>query len=334
MRDPVTDFVYPDAWVAACSTPSLLPDVERGLAVLTSTGKVLRRGFSTGTTAAAACKAAVLSLKAPCLEVRITMPCGIAVDLPARAQGGVAGCFKDPGDYPDDATAGIEFRAEAAPAAEGIRLVPGEGIGRFARETPRYRKGSPAISAAPLACILRSIEEACRETGISGVSVRLSVPDGKTVALHTLNPKVGIEGGISVLGTTGLVEPWDDHLQESALERVAAGTIPVLTTGRIGLRYARLMFPDREVVLVGSRIAEAVGAVQGTGILIGLPGLILRFIRPDILGGTGYRTVEEYSTDPAFPSVMREALAGFRNRAPNIRVIIIDRTGIVLGETP
>ena len=62
MRDPVNGFDYPEAWVKKCSSPDLLPLVENGLAVLTSSGSVIRRGFTTGTTAAAACKAAILSL--------------------------------------------------------------------------------------------------------------------------------------------------------------------------------------------------------------------------------------------------------------------------------
>ncbi len=333
MRDPVTDFSYPPAWVEACTEPQLLPDVGRGLAVLTSSGKVLRRGFTTGTTAAAACKAAVLSLRRSCSVVSVTLPCGIDVQVPVAAEGGRAGCRKDPGDYPSDVTAGIEICAEAEPAGEGITLIPGEGIGRFARTTPRNAKGSPAISPAPLACILRSLEGALSETGLGGVTVRVSIPEGERIAAQTLNPKMGIEGGISVLGTTGFVEPWDDHLAESAMDRIANAKEPVITTGRIGLRYARLMFPDREVVLAGSRLAEAIGSVKGDGILAGLPALILRFIQPDLLEGTGYRTVEEYSTDPRFPKVAEEILRNYRKRAPNIRVILIDRTGTVIGET-
>lgn len=333
MRDPVTDFSYPESWVQACRNPELLADVERGLAILTSVGSVLKRGFSTGTTAAAACKAAVLSLAGPCRTVTITLPCGISVALPVQGDGGTATCRKDPGDYPGDVTAGLEFRAEASAAESGIELVAGEGIGRFVRDTPRYVKGSPAISPSPLACILRSLDEALQETGLAGVRVRLSIPAGAKTARLTLNPKVGIEGGISVLGTTGLVEPWDDHLGEAAVSRIAESPYPVLTTGRIGLRYARLLFPEQDVILVGSRLRESVEAVRGTGTLIGLPGLILKFIRPDILDGTGYQTVEEFSTDPAFPDKMQETLAGFREKFPQIRVMIIDRSGTIIGET-
>ncbi len=99
MKDPVTDFKYPDAWVAACRSPDLLPDVRRGLAVLTASGTVLRRGFTTGTTAAAACKAAVLSLTLDTVsEVKVTLPCGIVVGIPVDGYRGpgvvLEGCWR------------------------------------------------------------------------------------------------------------------------------------------------------------------------------------------------------------------------------------------------
>jgi cobalt-precorrin-5B (C1)-methyltransferase len=333
MKDPVTDFTYPAAWVDACLTPGLLPEVGRGLAVLTSSGKVLRRGFTTGTTAAAACKAAVLSLRGECGLVPVTLPCGILVELPVDAHRGTATCAKDAGDYPGDATAGVLIRAEVSETKKGIHLIPGTGIGRFTRDTPRYAKGEPAISPAPRDCILVSVQEALDATGIPGVRIRLSVSDGEAVARLTLNPRVGVLGGISILGTTGLVEPWDDHLQESALARIAGKEKVVLTTGRIGVRFARLLFPDDEVVLIGSRMEEALRVAGGEVILVGLPGLILRFIDPRFLDGTGCATVEEFSVRPGFLPAVKRALDRFRHRQPDVRVILIDRQGNVLGES-
>jgi len=154
MRDPVTDFEYPAAWAAACRSPVLLDDVRRGLAVLTASGSVLRRGFTTGTTAAAACKAAVLSLALDTVgEVEVTLPCGITVSLPVDAYRGRASCWKDAGDYPSDVTAGLEFTATAVPSLSGgVQFVPGEGIGSYARETPRHRQGTAAIGGPALEC--------------------------------------------------------------------------------------------------------------------------------------------------------------------------------------
>jgi cobalt-precorrin-5B (C1)-methyltransferase len=335
MIDPVTGFSYPDAWMKRCRDPDLLGQVREGLAVLTASGTVLRRGFTTGTTAAAACKAAVLSQQRDVASVSIRIPCGLVVDVPVEARAGRASCRKYAGDYPADATAGIEFIATTSVLPDRIRLVPGTGIGRFSRDTPRYPRGTPAISPAPLGCILASIEEALAMIGSSGgISVTLSAPEGEQIAQKTLNPRVGVEGGISVLGTTGLVEPWDDHLQESVRERVAAAKDAVITTGRIGMRYARLLFPDREVVLAGGKIGEALAIAKGDVVLCGLPALILRFIDPAILDGSGYLTIEELAASRDFDRIVRPALAAFHATHPHVRVVLLSREGGIIGERP
>jgi cobalt-precorrin-5B (C1)-methyltransferase len=335
MRDPVTGFDYPALWVEKCQQPELLGLVETGLAVLTASGTILRRGFTTGTTAAAACKAAILSLDDDDVSaVTLNIPCGLAVTVPVKGSEGNASCNKYAGDYPSDVTAGIEFLAHVTPAAEGIQMIPGAGIGRFSRDTPRYRKGTPAISTAPLSCILTAIDEALATTGLPGVTVTLSVPLGEKVAKKTLNPRVGVEGGISVLGTTGLVEPWDDHLEESIRARVAVGKPVVITTGRVGLRYSRMLFPDREVVLVGGKIGEALDAASGEVILCGLPALILKFIAPGILDGTGYATVEELSASPVFDHIVQTTLSKFNKEYPRVRVVLVNRDGAIIGESP
>jgi len=334
MRDPVTGFDYPEAWVKKCSSPDLLILAEEGLAVLTSSGKVIRRGYTTGTTAAAACKAAILSLSGVVTSVPVHLPCGLVVEVPVSGFSGSASCKKFAGDYPDDATAGCEFIAKASSLPEGIQLVPGAGIGRFSRDTPRFKKGEPAISPAPLECILTSMQEAIDQAGLFGARVNLRIPLGAEIAKKTLNPRAGVKGGISVLGTTGLVEPWDDHLLESMRERVSAACNVVLTTGRTGLRYARLLYPDHEVVLVGGKIKEALDAAKGEVILFGLPALILRYINPHILDGTGYATVEEFAGSPAFHPAMQSNLTVFKKEYPRVRVIMVNRDGAIIGESP
>ncbi|WML66772.1 MAG: Cobalt-precorrin-5B C(1)-methyltransferase [Methanoregula sp. SKADARSKE-2] len=334
MLDPVTGFEYPKDWVTKCQSPEKLPLVERGLAVLTASGAVLVRGFTTGTTAAAACKAAVLSLGSPKTRVCIQIPCGLSVEVPVESSFGKASCRKFAGDYPADMTAGLKFSAEATPQDKGIELIPGDGIGRFSRNTPRYPKGSAAISPPARDCINASIREALDRIGLSGVKVSLHVPEGAEVAKKTLNTRVGVEGGISILGTTGLVEPWDDHLTESVLGRIAGTERPVLTTGRIGLRFSRLLFPDREVILAGGKIGEALAAAHGEVVLAGLPALILKFINPHLLEGTGFGTVEELAGSPEFGAILQHNLARFKMQYPLVRVILVDRQGSILGGSP
>ena len=334
MLDPVSGFEYPEAWVRKCRSPAKLTLVGQGLAVLTSSGTVLVRGFTTGTTAAAVSKAAILSLSGDVRSVPVRIPCGLVVDVPVDAHGGRASGRKCGGDYPSDVTAGMEFVADAVSCSTGIHLVFGDGVGRFSRDTPRYKKGTPAVSPPALECLHSAVREALESSGLNGVRVTLSIPEGRDVAQRTLNPRIGVEGGISVLGTTGLVEPWDDHLTESVTDRVAAADHPVLTTGRIGLRYARLFFPDRDVILIGGKIGEALAAARGKVVLCGLPALILRYISPGILDGSGSATVEELSATPGFGAIVEKILGDFRLIHPDVRVILVNRDGTVIGESP
>ncbi|MEN6396245.1 MAG: cobalt-precorrin-5B (C(1))-methyltransferase [Methanoregula sp.] len=334
MKDPVTGFFYPDGWLEKVSDPTGLDLVAKGFAVLTASGTILRRGYTTGTTAAATCKAAILSLEQDVSQVRIQLPCGLVIDVPVTAHAGHASCRKFAGDYPSDVTAGIEFVADAVIANDGLSLIPGPGIGHFSRDTPRYKKGAPAISDAPLACILAAMQEALDTTGLSGSTVTLSIPEGAVIAQKTLNPRVGVNGGLSVLGSTGLVEPWDDHLEESVEARVKDAKNVVLTTGRIGLRYARLLFPDHDIVLVGGRIKEALSAARGEVILCGLPALILKYIEPQILDSTGYATVEELSASPAFLPVATTVLAAYQTEYPFVKVVLVNRNGKIIAESP
>ena len=137
-----------------------------------------------------------------------------------------------------------------------------------------------------------------------------------------------------MLGTTGLVEPWDDHLEESMRERISTSRNTVLTTGRIGIRYARLLYPDHDIILVGGKIGEALDAAKGEVTLFGLPGLILRYINPHILEGSGFSTVEEYAASPVFPRTMNKNLREFQKVYPLVRVVIVNRDGVIIGESP
>jgi cobalt-precorrin-5B (C1)-methyltransferase len=332
MRDPLSGYQYPAEWVERCRDAALLHLAETGLAVLTASGTVLRRGYTTGTTAAAVVAGSILSLTGRVQEVRVLTPGGIEVTVPVTAYRGRATTRKFGGDHPADVTAGIEICAEATPA-DRITITAGEGIGRWVRDTTSARAGEPAISPPASACIQTAATSACRIIGIPGSSVCITVPEGLRVAHDTLNERVGVHGGISLLGTTGLVEPWDDHLRESTLERVAAVQDPVVTSGRTGLRFARMRYPDREVLLVGTSIREAIARAQGHVTLFGLPALILRAIEPSILEGSGYATVEEFSMAAEFPARARQALARFRRDHPRVTVVLIDRNGTTIAES-
>ena len=335
MRDPVSGFEYPPEWEVACGCEDDLAAVHSGLAILTADGTVLKRGFTTGTTAAAAAKASVLSLIRPVQEnADILTPAGIRVKVSVFAENGHAVCRKFSGDYPGDVTSGMKIHADAISLKEGILITTGQGIGTWERQNPRYPKGSPAISPPAFEEIKNAISEAVSDTGIPGVQVCISAEDGEKIAEKTLNAKIGVIGGISILGSTGFVEPWDDHLEHSFIERLTASDRVVLTTGRVGLRYSRLLFPDYEVILVGSRLGTALAHAHGTIILCGLPALILKFINPLFLEGTGYGSVEEMIGTEEFTIRAHDHLSRFCAANPGIRVILLDREGHIIMEAP
>ena len=139
--DPASGFDYPETWVKKCPSSGFAPSCRGRSGSPHLLRKVLRRGYTTGTTAAAACKGAILSLSGIVTTVPVQIPCGLIVSVPVSGSDGTASCKKFAGDYPDDVTAGCEFIAEAIPQKKGIQLLPGDGIGRFSRDTPRFRKG-------------------------------------------------------------------------------------------------------------------------------------------------------------------------------------------------
>ncbi len=332
MIDPVTKFRYPEAWSSSGLSDEDRGLVEDGRAVLTSSGRALRRGFTTGTTAAAACMAAIMSLWGK--EVRsvdVRLACGLTFPVEVTAHDGTASCFKYSGDYPSDATAGIEFRSQFIEFRDETVLDVGTGIGRWDRDTPRYAKGSPAISGTAMDCILGAISTACQSQGRRGARVRLEAINGETIARNTLNGRIGVVGGISVLGSTGLVEPWDDHLGQDSVDRAQRAERAVITTGRIGLRFARLQYPDQEVILVGAKMKQVLDSRKGGLTLFGLPALIIKFIEPSVLVGSGYRTVEELVASEHGEGVVRSSVDKFKSMYPGHGIVLIDRTGRVLG---
>lgn len=333
MKDPVSAFEYPDEWVNACKSPELLDCVRKGLCVLTSSGTVLRRGYSTGTTAAAACKAAVISLKRDVDAVDIRLPCGIPVNIPVTACDGRASALKYPGDYKADVTGGVKIIATARPLSKGVVIDASTGIGRYTRDLPGHPAGTPAISKSAYGYIWKAMMEGVAETGLQGVQVELSIPDGIEIAEKTLNSRLGIIGGISVVGTTGLVEPWDDHVDESIIARVGKADRVVITTGRTGLRYSRLLFPDHEAVLVGTRIAQALQHARGEVVVCGLPALILKFMDPEILERTGFKTIGDMSMSKEYPSIVMDCLCAFKKNNPGVRVVLVNSDGKVIGDS-
>lgn len=182
----------------------------------------LRTGYTTGSCAAAAAKAATHMLVSGEVvgEVSLVTPAGIRLYLEVEdivKDNNYVSCAirKDSGDDPD-VTNGILVYARVTFAQDDVVkskviLEAGEGIGRVTQKGLEQSIGDPAINLVPRRMIREAVEEELQKAGIDrGVRVMIWVPDGAEIARKTFNPKLGIEGGISILGTTGIVEPMSE----------------------------------------------------------------------------------------------------------------------------
>lgn len=334
--DPINKFRIPQEWINKTNIPldELTRGVSSGLLVVLSNGNILHRGFTTGTTAAAAAKAAVLSLVKQVDSVSVPTPSGIRARLDVRTSKGKgkAQVEKISGDHESDATRGLIFRARAVPSSTTL-LIANKGIGIVTRDGLQAKKGYPAINPVPKAQIMDAINEALEETGYFGVTVTISIPNGEKIGATTLNPVVGVMGGISILGTTGFVEPWNDHLGETKIELINNASRVVLTTGRTGMRYSEMLFPDHTVVMMGSRLDEGLKACKGETVICGLPGLILKWAVPDILYDTEFNTVQELVDANRKDQIIDSAIVKVVEKSKGARVVLVDRDGVVIRNT-
>ena len=170
----------------------------------------LRRGWTTGACATAAVKAAFTALRIGKFPdpVTITLPKGetpaFALALEGRGEGWArAGIIKDAGDDPD-VTHGCMVIATVREGGAGIRFMAGPGVGMVTKAGLPIAPGEPAINPVPR----RMMEQVVAELGGADLEIEISIPDGAALALKTWNPRLGIIGGLSILGTTGIVHPF------------------------------------------------------------------------------------------------------------------------------
>ncbi len=213
----------------------------------------LRCGYTTGSCAAlAAAGAARLLLTGEMPEtLRLVTPKGVAVETaPAFCDSdGIAarcGVRKDAGDDPD-VTDGCIVCAEIRRAVTpGVTVDGGVGVGRVTKPGLDQPVGAAAINSVPRRMIAAAVEEVCADADYGGgLSVMISVPEGEVLAQKTFNPLLGVEGGISILGTSGVVEPMSeraivDTIEAELRQRRAEGAARViLTPGNYGADFLR-----------------------------------------------------------------------------------------------
>ena len=333
IADPVSGFGIPLPWIRSSPDPGALEKVLSGRWTILSSGQLLKRGLTTGTVASAAAKGAVISLLRPTESLVVMTPAGIPVMLPVRAENGHCTARKDGGDHQSDVTAGLEICAWARPSEETL-LFAGEGIGNIGAGGLCDQIGRPAISPSAREQIMLAISEGCEEAGVEHVQVEIYVPRGEEIARKTLNPRLGITGGISILGSTGFVEPWNEHLIGERAEELKGAKRVVVSTGRTGLKFSRILFPDHEAVLMGSQLNRLEFAPDQESILCGLPALILKWAWPEILRNTGYNTVAEMvEREPGHENIAL-GLRRAKERLPHTRIVLLHRDGRILREAP
>ncbi len=249
--------------------------------------KKLRWGFTTGTAAAAAAKGALIYLLSGEAPGRVTVrlltgdDIVIAVHSCRRLDERTAVCIviKDAGDDPDvthNAEIGARVKWTADEERSDVEITGGQGVGRVTKPGLEVPPGLPAINPGPVKMIRQSVAAVQRQYKKQGrVMVEIFVPRGVELARHTLNGRLGIVDGISILGTTGVVKPMS---HDAYIATVRAGVsvakasglqCVVFTTGRRSERFAQALWPElpaEAFVQIGDYFEKSMAMAAGSGV--------------------------------------------------------------------
>ena len=259
-------------------------------------GKKLRLGYTTGSCAAAAAKAAAFMLLTGRRKDTIDLltPKGIRLHLTVeeiRITSDEASCAirKDSGDDPDATRGTLIFACVRKTDAPGVLIDGGAGVGRVTKRGLDQPVGAAAINSVPRRMIEENVREVCALCGYDGgVSVVISVPEGEALAKKTFNPRLGIVGGISILGTTGIVEPMSEQALVDTIRvelrqrRELGAEYVLLTPGNYGADFIRdsIGIDPRTAVLTSNFIGDALELSRELGfrgaLLIGHIGKLVK----------------------------------------------------------
>lgn len=238
----------------------------------------LRSGFTTGTCATAAAKAALLALTEECFEEKteVTLPDGERVVLPiykvekTDENTATASVIKDAGDDPD-VTHGHQIVATVSFSdSPGIHFLQGKGVGKVTLPGLGLAVGEPAINSTPRKMIVNELSLLYG----GGLDVTISVPEGETLALKTFNPKLGIIGGISIIGTSGIVKPFSSEAFVDAIRKEVEVAYAinaerlVINSGAKSEKFVRSLYPNlppQAFVHYGNFIGETLKIAAETG---------------------------------------------------------------------
>jgi len=315
-----------------------------------SGGKLLRCGYTTGSCAALAAAGAaelLLTDRTPSL-LRLTTPKGIPVEVEAeqcRLEDGSACCAvrKDGGDDADATSGLLIFARVEKTERPGVAIEGGEGVGRVTKPGLDQPVGAAAINRVPRRMIeeaVQAVGEAARYAG--GLRVTVFVPGGAEAAKKTFNPALGVEGGISILGTSGIVEPMSAQalVDTIALELRQAAALGVrrilLTPGNYGMEFLRAHGAGSvPAVKCSNFIGEALDEAAAQGfedvLLVGHAGKLIK-----LAGGimnTHSRWAdcrsELFCAHAALAGASREVCAALMDAATaDACIAILDRAGL------
>ena len=292
---------------------------------ITKDGKKLRRGYTTGSCAAAAAKSAALMLLTNNRldSVHLLTPSGLELNLPLcdiiiNDNYVSCGIKKDSGDDPE-VTNGITIYAkvEKTEYPYMIEIDSGEGIGRVTKPGLDQSVGSAAINSVPRMMIQNELRSVCEDNGYTGgLRVIISAPEGTEIAKKTFNPRLGIEGGISILGTTGIVEPMSDEAvietirTQLSLRHASGKTSVLFTPGNYGAEFIKneLKIEPETAVTTSNFIGDAFAAASEFGfksaLIVGHIGKLVK------LAGGMFNTHSRYGDCRAEIIASHAALCG------------------------
>ncbi|CAH0440968.1 cobalt-precorrin-5B (C(1))-methyltransferase CbiD [Ralstonia pseudosolanacearum] len=281
------------------------PSARRPFDLATPAPNGLRRGRTTGTCATAAVKAALLKLvrgeTVDAVEVSLPDP-DYCLEVPiARveplASGAVrADVLKYAGDDPDNTDGATIFAEVSVNHAGEVRFMAAPGVGTVTQPGLRVPPGEPAINPVPRQMMRMAVDEVLAGGANPGFDLAIGCVDGERIAKRTFNPMLGIVGGISILGTSGIVEPMSLAAWMASIEvyvRVALGDAPeaiAFTPGKIGRTYAAhpLALSKKQVVQIANFIGASLDYAQtaleedrhrlGTLWVLGHPGKLAKVL--------------------------------------------------------
>ena len=245
--------------------------------------KKLRFGYTTGSCAAGAARGAAEMLlgQKKTDETDLMTPKGILLhlelyDVQTEENAVTCAVRKDAGDDPDTTNGILVYaRVEKCPQTSGITIDGGKGVGRVTKAGLSQKVGEAAINPVPKAMILKAVEDAAdRYHYEGGLKVTIFVPEGEKIAQKTFNPRLGIQGGISILGTSGIVEPMSEKALIESIhvemkQHFSQGErYMIVTPGNYGADYLRehMDLPFEKNIKCSNYVGETIDMAVNMGV--------------------------------------------------------------------